>query len=93
MLMKKNVENFADSGLAIMLMKTQTLILFCHYIIENKGSYWSRDFNFRTCEEKAKEHVRGGIRRFCTVSHSRNAVNPICLEASTFPIREGFRLP
>jgi hypothetical protein len=38
MFMKTHTEDFADSGLAIMLMKTQQLISFCHYIIENKGS-------------------------------------------------------
>jgi hypothetical protein len=45
--MKTNVENFADSGFAIMLMKTQPLIFVCHYVIENKGGYGNARFKFR----------------------------------------------
>jgi hypothetical protein len=39
MLMKTHIEKMSETGFAIILMKTQLLILLCHYIIENKGGY------------------------------------------------------
>jgi hypothetical protein len=39
MLMKTSIEDFADSGLAIMLMKTHSLISFCHYVDDNTSGY------------------------------------------------------
>jgi hypothetical protein len=46
MLMKTHIEKMPEAGLAIMFMKTKTLIFVCHYVIENKGSYWKACFYF-----------------------------------------------
>ena len=54
MLMKTHIENMSETGLAIMFMKTQGLISFCHYVDDNKAGYRNRFLDFCACEEKAK---------------------------------------
>ena len=44
MLLKTHIEKMSVLGLATMLMKTQIVIIACHYIFENKDTYgeWTR---------------------------------------------------
>ena len=46
MLMKTHVEKMSETGFAIMFMKTQALILVCHDVYDNKGSYKKAWFHF-----------------------------------------------
>jgi hypothetical protein len=46
MLMKTHVETLSETGLAIMFMKTQALISFCHHVDDKKASYGNRFSKF-----------------------------------------------